>query len=645
MINKILSNLPFNPSLIGQVSFYTKRLKQEQSIRRAGLMFVVLAMLVQIFAVISPPEKSLASSDTNIVNGVKTKGDLLKAWDSKNSDVAAIYKFFGVSREDIAALPNKPNTKIKSNAADYWSIGRESLERFSNVEQKYKNLEIPHEIPGAKTPIYQRPLKAWDIKNPYNTYVAWEGKKKSNGEKFWIVVDCGNLVIEKKDIKKINPAMEMRKTILGKVNSLKPGDRLTYRIEYRNKIASSLPIENVVIEDQLDLAHFEVVSTTPSNIPITGNILNYKVKNLPYTSTFNTIDITVKLKTNLQNGSKICNASKMTASNADSVTGGGPNGVCLTVDYCPLNPSLPANSPDCKEKPLDANAICTLTDTKIEMPKREATFLTKVSTSDAKLTEILSYAYDFGDGQKTTVNSSSLEHTAKHIYGPGSYHAQVIVNYKVKGSSASSKAAACAANIDVQPDLPISRFKTVKILDGNLEGEQALRTKLKGGNTIEYKLVVSNTQSFDRQYDIEDYVGDLLDYADLDMAYLGQQGGKFNAATKKVSWANQTLKAKEDTAKTFRIKMKTPVPTTNSPTNLSTTFDCKINNEYGNEISLEVDCAPIKRIEELPNTGPGTTLALAFGVTALAAYFFARSRLLAKELTIVRHEQALTGGM
>ena len=34
MFKKLLSNLPYNPSLIGQVSFYAKRLHAEEKIRR-----------------------------------------------------------------------------------------------------------------------------------------------------------------------------------------------------------------------------------------------------------------------------------------------------------------------------------------------------------------------------------------------------------------------------------------------------------------------------------------------------------------------------------------------------------------------------------------------------------------------------------
>ena len=52
MFKKLISNLPFNPSLIGQVSFYAKRLRKEESIRRAGFGFMALAMFIQLFAVI-----------------------------------------------------------------------------------------------------------------------------------------------------------------------------------------------------------------------------------------------------------------------------------------------------------------------------------------------------------------------------------------------------------------------------------------------------------------------------------------------------------------------------------------------------------------------------------------------------------------
>src|SRR5690606_18380925 len=110
MFKKIVKNLPFNPSLLGELSFYAKRMKQEESLRRLGFLFVALAMFIQMFAVMAPPEKSLAYSSDYIINGLRTRDDILRAWDGKTSDknVADIYKKFGLTREDIVNLPYQP---------------------------------------------------------------------------------------------------------------------------------------------------------------------------------------------------------------------------------------------------------------------------------------------------------------------------------------------------------------------------------------------------------------------------------------------------------------------------------------------------------------------------------------------------------
>ena len=69
MFKKLISNLPFNPSLIEQVSFYAKRIHKESSVRRTGLFVLGLAMLVQMLAVFSPPQATMDRSNNDIVNG------------------------------------------------------------------------------------------------------------------------------------------------------------------------------------------------------------------------------------------------------------------------------------------------------------------------------------------------------------------------------------------------------------------------------------------------------------------------------------------------------------------------------------------------------------------------------------------------
>ena len=47
----------------------------------------------------------------------------------------------------------------------------------------------------------------------------------------------------------------------------------------------------------------------------------------------------------------------------------------------------------------------------------------------------------------------------------------------------------------------------------------------------------------------------------------------------------------------------------------------------------------------LPNTGPGSSLAISFVFMTVIGYFFARSKLLSRELQLVRNEQTAGGGM
>lgn len=61
MFKKIVSQLSFSPALVGQLGFYARRLRKEQTTRRLGLVFVVLALVVQSLTVFQPPEAANAA--------------------------------------------------------------------------------------------------------------------------------------------------------------------------------------------------------------------------------------------------------------------------------------------------------------------------------------------------------------------------------------------------------------------------------------------------------------------------------------------------------------------------------------------------------------------------------------------------------
>lgn len=65
MFKKIVSNLPFSPALVGQLGPYSKSLRKEKISRRLGLIFVVLALIVQSLTLFQPSESANTSNPTD----------------------------------------------------------------------------------------------------------------------------------------------------------------------------------------------------------------------------------------------------------------------------------------------------------------------------------------------------------------------------------------------------------------------------------------------------------------------------------------------------------------------------------------------------------------------------------------------------
>ncbi|MDN5819385.1 MAG: hypothetical protein L0H36_02795 [bacterium] len=190
MFKKLISNLPFSPALIGQLSFYAKRLRKEQATRKLGLIFTMLALVVQSFAVFQAPESANAASGSDLINGgVTNMSQLLKAYDSNKGNIKDFYKSTGITRAEIAKA--KSGT-INSKKVNY-SWGRTKHFSASQGEKAYT---FQTDKNKDKT-FFARPLKAWDstsyTKKHGSTYQAFIGHSKKIGS-FAIIKDCANLV-------------------------------------------------------------------------------------------------------------------------------------------------------------------------------------------------------------------------------------------------------------------------------------------------------------------------------------------------------------------------------------------------------------------------------------------------------------------
>lgn len=188
MFRKIVSNLAFSPALVGQLGFYAKRLRKEEATRRIGLVFVVLALIVQSFAVFTPPEAANAASAENIIySGIRDKADLLAIYDRGvdsvgHNDIRQIYSHFGVTRADIA------NTKMSSYNTNDFNGKIKTLGRTNTGIAG----RVPVQITGTNTTVYTGPFGyGWNQKA--GEMLALVGKRAVDGSWFAITLNCGNL--------------------------------------------------------------------------------------------------------------------------------------------------------------------------------------------------------------------------------------------------------------------------------------------------------------------------------------------------------------------------------------------------------------------------------------------------------------------
>jgi hypothetical protein len=441
------------------------------------------------------------------------------------------------------------------------------------------------------------------------------------------------------------PGLEIKKTIVDKPAFLKPGDMYTYLIQYRNNVNASLA-DTVKITDELDTSKFSIIEITPNiqnQATVSPNgVLTYTVGSLPFSAEYQEIRIKVRLNDQLASGSEVCNASRITASNAVQDEDGP---ICVGIIVpCPYDNGIPdSNNPNCTEPTL----VCNVLTSNINRTTRRATFKTTASSSNPNGTTIKKYTYDYGDGNKDSFDTNSYSHETSHAFSSGSYTIEATVLYRIQNQSeAEDKKVSCKSTIDFEAENPVGKTKSLKNVTKDKTGQAALTTTVVSNDVLEYTLTTSNAQDFEKVgILVADYIGDVLDYGTLDMEFLTQQGGSYDQSTKTLSWKDIKIPANGEVKHFYRVKIKDPIPTTNKPSNITGDFDCRIVNEYGNRLTVNVNCPLVKGVESLPETGPGSSLAILGCITTIIGYFFARNRLLAKELDYVRSDFAATGGM
>lgn len=155
---------------------------------------------------------------------------------------------------------------------------------------------------------------------------------------------------------------------------------------------------------------------------------------------------------------------------------------------------------------------------------------------------------------------------------------------------------------------------------------------------IEYKITITNAGKVPASASFKEELDDVLEYATMqDMG-----GGTFDKETKVLSWPTVTLAAGEKQTRTFVVAVMSKIPSTARGTSEPTSYDCVMNNTFGDNIQIPVKCDTPKVIEEtvseLPHTGPTENMLFAGSTLAIVSFLWARSRQLGKEVRLVRKD-------
>lgn len=181
MFNKLLSVLPYNPGLLPQMAFYGQRMRQETSIRRIGMFFIVLAFLVQFFAVLSPPQSTVAGSSNDLINGgISSRGEAVSSCNANTHYFGDVLGYYGIKCSDLAGAET---VNITSTGQDrqLYSMGRLAYGKAG---------ETPVYVKGAS--YFWRYLWSWDTGGP-STYKALKFQSSTTGKTYWLLYNCGNL--------------------------------------------------------------------------------------------------------------------------------------------------------------------------------------------------------------------------------------------------------------------------------------------------------------------------------------------------------------------------------------------------------------------------------------------------------------------
>lgn len=113
MFRKLITNLSFSPTLIGEVASYAKTLKREEKLRRVSLLLLIPALALQALALVKPPESPNTASGYDLVyGGADSLEQVLYHYNRNSSHLQDKLSRLGITHDEVRSLTS---TTVRSS--------------------------------------------------------------------------------------------------------------------------------------------------------------------------------------------------------------------------------------------------------------------------------------------------------------------------------------------------------------------------------------------------------------------------------------------------------------------------------------------------------------------------------------------------
>jgi len=613
MFRKLVSNLAFSPALIGQLGFYAKRLKKEELTRRLGLIFTVLALVVQSFAVFQAPEAANASSNADFVpGGVSSVADFLRSYDN-SPKLKSLFSSLGITRAEIADA--KADTVGKQG---YYNWSMTSLYSASQGQRAYTY----YQPDGTAHTVYNRPMALTEEGTP--PYPVYAGFSQAFGW-FAIKKDCGNLVTKKQPPAEVKPESSCKNLLVDPLGADAQRFKFTAKADISGDakvqgytfIVESMPEGKVIHREKVASNDQQAIYRYDQSKP--GK---YRVSVIVHTSlgdrtnnncrTPFTVAPPVQVPTAVCSGLRIHKIGRTNIEMTGSATVSGGAKVSKYTFVIKDSAGKVVST-----KTISSSNLTASTD---------AVVIEKAGTYSARLTVTTSL------GEKTNADCMATFTITPKNTCP--------LNGNLPEDSPDCQP--CPGNPDIwikDADCAGELIEQKTAINLDQSSVLAASVLAKPSDRISYTVTVENKGVAPVTRVIEEKLEDVLQYATV----IDAGGGTYNQTTHTLSWPAVAIKPQEKQSRTFMVRLASAIPATNTGTSDGSSYDCKMTNTFGNSIDVMVECPTQKVIveqitSELPHTGARENIMFAGSLLAVVVYFYARSRQTGKEIRLIRRD-------